>query len=236
MTGVPKMSPTQLAILEALSRKTSGSNGLSGLFGPPRTNANAFGMVERDYPGGFGLGLGRPRPGTSGLFGAIAPPKRKVFVSYHHGGDQGYCDDFCSRFSTGLNIFSDRTLDRARDSEDPEYIMRYIRENHLTGASTLIVLCGLQTRWRKYVDWEIGAGLRQEMSLVAIKLPTAPLIGGLWHKPDRLQDNVDSGYALLSRWETIVSAPGQLTTLIEAANARPKRLIENSRPRRLRNG
>jgi hypothetical protein len=157
-------------------------------------------------------------------------------VSYHHGGDQAYFDDFSGRFSTALSVFSDRSLDRARDSEDPEYIMRYIRENHLTGASTLIVLCGAQTRWRKYVDWEISAGLRQEMALIGIKLPTGIFEGGGLHKPDRLQDNLDSGYAVLGVWESIVQNPGVLTSLIETANARPKRLISNSRPRRIRNG
>ena len=67
----------------------------------------------------------------------------------------------------------DIALARAVDSDDPEYIMRYIRENHLSGASTMIVLCGAGTRWRKYVDWEIRAGLAQQMSLIGVKLPRA---------------------------------------------------------------
>jgi hypothetical protein len=177
-----------------------------------------------------------PGAGVQGLFGSIAPTKRKVFVSYHHRGDQQYYDEFCSRFSTALNILADRSLDRARDSDDPEYIMRYIRENHLTGASTLIVLCGSETPWRKYVDWEISAGLRQEMSLIGIKLPTLSIVGSGCNKPDRLQDNIDSGYAVWGWWETIVRDPAQLTSFIETANARRKNLIRNGRPRRLRNG
>jgi hypothetical protein len=170
------------------------------------------------------------------LFGGIAPTKRKVFVSYHHGGDQLYADNFCSQFSTAFNIFTDRSLDRARDSNDPQYIMRYIRENHLTGASTLIVLCGLQTPYRKFVDWEIRAGLDQQMALIGVKLPPVTVIDDTCSKPARLQDNIDSGYAVWTWWESIANDPDHLTSLIETANARPKTLIENSRERRLRNG
>jgi hypothetical protein len=231
MTGLPRVPYSHLGLLQA-GKTSAGLNALAGaLASAPR--ANSLSMTASSYP--YGIGLGHPRPGGS-LFGGIAPTKRKVFVSYHHGGDQAYHDEFCSRFSTSLSVFSDRSLDRARDSEDAEYIMRYIRENHLTGASTLIVLCGAQTRWRKYVDWEISAGLRQEMSLVGIKLPTGIFQGGGLHKPDRLQDNLDSGYAVLGAWESIIQDPGVLTSLIETANARRKCLINNSRPRRMRNG
>ena len=93
------------------------------------------------------------------LFGSATPAsvKRRIFVSYHHGQDQTYYNAFSNIFGSELAVFSDRSLDRARDSDDPEYIMRYIRENHLTGASTLIVLCGTQTPYRRFVDWEIRA-------------------------------------------------------------------------------
>ena len=187
--------------------------------------------VGSPYPASLAVGVG-----AGGLLGALTGTKRKVFVSYHHGGDQIYYDNFCARFSTAYSVFNDRSLDRARDSNDPEYIMRYIRENHLSGASTLIVLCGVQTRWRKYVDWEILAGLNQEMSLIGVKLPSLAVIGGGCNKPDRLQDNIDSGYALWTTWETINNDLRQLTSLIETANGRPKRLIDNSRARRVRNG
>ena len=138
--------------------------------GLPKSPTLGLGLLSTGYTSGLGGGL--PRSGLGGLLGGIAI-KRRVFVSYHHGGDQLYYDAFCSHFCGSLNVFADRSLDRARDSDDPEYIMRYIRENHLSGASTMIVLCGAGTRWRKYVDWEIRAGLAQQMSLIGVKLPRA---------------------------------------------------------------
>lgn len=164
------------------------------------------------------------------------PPKRKVFVSYYHRGHQGYYDAFSRHFGTQLDLFSDRSLDRARDSDDPTYIMRYIRETHLKGASTLIVLCGSGTDKRKYVDWEIKAALDQRMAVVAVKLPDLIVIGNGCDKPARLQDNIDSGYAVWTWWEDFTSSTETLTAKIEEANKRSKLLITNSRPRRLRNG
>jgi len=167
---------------------------------------------------------------------AGSTPKRRVFVSYHHGSDQRYYDAFSHQFNTALDVLSDRSLDRARNSEDPDYIMRYIRENHLTGASTLIVLCGLQTPLRKYVDWEIHAGLNQGMALLGVKLPEVSVINDGCAKPDRLQDNLSSGYASWVWWENFVSSPATVTQWIEDANGRSKSLIKNDRSRRMRNG
>lgn len=169
-------------------------------------------------------------------FGAAAPVRRKVFVSYHHGRDQAYYDAFSNAFHSSYEVITDRSLERARDSDNPEYIMRYIRENHISGSSTIIVLCGLETPVRKYVDWEIQAALGQATSLIGVKLPTLQIVGTGCAKPARLQDNIDSGYAEWIWWESIIGAPSELAAVIERANQKPKNLIDNRRGRRLRNG
>jgi len=197
---------------------------------PPATGLGALSGLYRD-------------PSTSPLnalsgYGISVQPKvkRKTFVSYHHGGDQWYYDRFSSVFHDRYEVISDRSLDRARDSNDPEYILRYIRERHITGSSTVIVLCGLETPKRKYVDWEIEAALRQETALVGIKLPSVPIVGAGCNKPARLQDNIDSGYAKWDLWEKIIESPDRLLQLIEDANNSSKRLIRNSRARMRKNG
>jgi hypothetical protein len=162
--------------------------------------------------------------------------KRKVFVSYHHGGDQAYYDAFSATFHDGYEVLSDRSLERARNSDDPSYILRYIRENLLSGSSTIIVLCGLQTPARKYVDWEVQAALSQQTALVGIKLPTLPIVGNGCAKPARLQDNIGSGYAKWQWWENIINNPATLLQTIEDANKSDKRLIVNNRIRMSRNG
>lgn len=132
-----------------------------------------------------------------GLRGVLQTPvKRKVFVSYHHAGDQGYYDAFSRFFSDTFDVFYDKSLDRAYESDNTDYVRWQIRQNDITGSSCTIVLCSAATRQRKYVDWEITATLDKRHGLIGVWLPTllqAPY-GGT-QKPDRLQDNLNSGYA-----------------------------------------
>lgn len=169
--------------------------------------------------------------------GQTATPRRRVFISYHHKGDQAYYDIFSKTFHDKYEVFYDNSLDRARDSEDASYILRYIRENHLTGSSCTIVLCGAATWGRKYVDWEVQASLTQEMGLLALRLPTLKPAQGqsTVSVPGRVYDNIQSGYAVWVNWETATASTDALSKFIEDAIAKPKKLIDNSRARRERN-
>jgi hypothetical protein len=168
--------------------------------------------------------------------GSIQAVKRKVFTSYHHGGDQAWYDAFARAFSTNYDVLTDNSLNRVVGSEDVEYVMRRIRENYITGSSCTVVLVGRDTWGRKYVDWEIDATLQKEHGLIGIQLPTLPINpNNTVTVPDRLYDNIQSGYALWSHWDWVLQNPGQLPQLIEQANARPSNLVRNDRYRRLRN-
>ena len=110
-----------------------------------------------------------------------------------------------------------------------------IRQNDITGSSCTIVLCGAATHQRKYVDWEIKATLDKQHGLIGVWLPTLPLApNGGTQKPDRLQDNLDSGYAKWVRWDALTVDVMRKT--IEIAIASPASLIRNQRPLRVRNG
>ena len=165
------------------------------------------------------------------------PVKRKVFISYHHGGDQAYYDAFSSHFDDRYDIIYDNSLDRVIDSENTAYVMQRIKDNFITGSSCTIVLIGADTHKRKYIDWEIEATLDARHGLVGIRLPTAPQTtnGGIL-VPDRFLDNYQSGYAVWSSWDALDNGTADLAALIEQANARDKNLIRNGRARRLRNG
>ena len=132
----------------------------------------------------------------------------------------------------------DNSPERAKDSDDVEYIMRSLRENHIFGTSCTIVLCGQETRWRKFVDWEIDVTLSMKHDLVGVLLPTNPVqANGGTHKPDRLQDNIDSGYAVWITWQQIdQNGANFVRQTVALANAKAKSLIRNDRPRRFRNG
>jgi Thoeris protein ThsB, TIR-like domain len=176
--------------------------------------------------------IGGPRA-SGGIF--RVPVKRKVFISYHHGGDQHYYDAFSTFFAETYDVFHDKSLERAYNSDNADYVRWQIRQNDISGSSCTIVLCGAATHERKYVDWEIKATLDKQHGLIGVWLPTLPLApNGGTEKPARLQDNVDSGYAQWVRWDELTADVIKVT--IEAAIGSPARLIMNRRPLRVRNG
>ncbi len=176
---------------------------------------------------------------NNGLLRALlTPPRRKVFVSYHHAGDQAYYNVFSITFHDQFEAIFDNSVDRRIDSDYSEYIMRQIREDFIAGTSCTIVLCGAETPWRKFVDWEIKATLDKQHGLIGVRLPTAFVdLASNWHAPDRFVDNVSSGYASWTTWDDLVAGgPSGLIVLVEAANGRPASLIANNRPLMARNG
>lgn len=172
--------------------------------------------------------------GTGARF--TRPVKHKIFVSFHHGGDQAYYEAFSKAFHDSYNVIYDNSLERKIDSEDVEYVTRRIRENYINGSSCTIVLVGKETSGRKYVDWEIKATLDAQHGLIGVHLPTAAR--SAQNKiivPERLHDNIQSGYATWLSWQDITSSAGQLERYIADAKSRSVSLIVNSCERRLRN-
>lgn len=74
------------------------------------------------------------------------------------------------------------------------------------------------------------------MALIGVKLPPLSVINDGCTKPARLQDNIDSGYAVWTWWENITKSAADLTATLEEANGRLKSRIVNSRALRSRNG
>jgi len=80
----------------------------------------------------------------------------------------------------------------------------------MRNCSVTIVLVGERTGHRKWIDWEIWASLRgythpydtsrsfKPNGLLAIFLPTES-----YSIPNRLQDNINSGYAVSMKWENL---------------------------------
>lgn len=159
------------------------------------------------------------------------PVKPKVFVSYHHRCDQAYYDRFASLFANGYEVITDTSIGRKIGSDDVDYQQQVIREQHITGSSITVVLCGAETYKRRWVDWEIHMTLNKEHALLGIALPTASRNqAGQIIVPDRLQANIETGYA---HWIGWTEDPNGVRAAIDTAkeNARQTRNIDNSAPR-----
>ncbi len=172
---------------------------------------------------------------SNGLLGSLLiPTKRKIFVSYHHSNDQWYYNEFSRIFSDTYEVVQDSSLDRGIDSDVPDYVMRRIRDNYITGTSSTIVLCGAQTPQRKYVDWEIKATLDKCHGLIGINLPSSMSNNNGVVVPGRFNDNYHSDYAVWIQWQDLT--PRTIAQSIELANSKSSTLINNSRQMRRRNG
>lgn len=157
--------------------------------------------------------------------------KPKVFVSYHHGRDQAYYNRFTELFDDGFDIITDTSIGRLIDSDDTDYQQQVIREQHITGSSITIVLCGAETGKRRWVDWEIHMTLNKEHALMGVALPTATrnAIGNII-VPDRLHANIQSGFAHWIHWAEDAQT---MKAAIDSARAKAQYTgkIRNSEPR-----
>lgn len=130
---------------------------------------------------------------------------RKCFISYHHESNQDHLHAL-----RGL-IYEMQVADHSLKDDighlSSETIYRIVRQK-MRSCSVTIVLVGAQTGYRKWIDWELWASLRpyrhptdparsfKPNGLLAIFLP-----GRRHDIPKRLQDNIDSGYAVCMKWE-----------------------------------
>ncbi len=146
-------------------------------------------------------------------------PKHKVFISYYHADDQYYKNYIDTHLSN--NIINKSVVAGEYDSDNnDEYIKRLIREEKISDSSVVVVLVGKNTKKRKHVDWEIYAGLRKSINgcsaLIGILLPSVIAYGGYFPQdlPQRLNDNVDSGYASIYTWDYAIK---NFDTIIDKA-------------------
>ncbi|HQQ00380.1 MAG TPA: TIR domain-containing protein [bacterium] len=103
--------------------------------------------------------------------------KHKVFISYHHANDQ-YYKELLLHFNDQYDIFIDASVDTGdiADNLDDQTIRQKIRDEYLKDSTVTIVLVGLQTKYRKHVDWEIYSSMHngkvnKQSGIFVINLP-----------------------------------------------------------------
>jgi len=112
----------------------------------------------------------------------INPQRHNVFVSFHHA-DEYYRNIFEKLFTNGRNnIFIPQSVQLGDIDTDlkTETIRRKIREEHLHDTTVTVVLIGIHTWQRKYVDWEIAYAIQNtenhaRSGLLGVFLPDYPL-------------------------------------------------------------
>ena len=104
--------------------------------------------------------------------------KHKIFFSYHHDNDQAYKEALLESNEL-YDIFIDASVDTGdiADNLNDETIRQKIRDGYLKDSTVTIVLVGLQTKYRKHVDWEIYSSMyngkvNKQSGILVIKLPS----------------------------------------------------------------
>lgn len=100
--------------------------------------------------------------------------KHKIFISYHHDNDQAYKEALINS-----DVFFDYSVDTGDidDNLDDEAIRQKIRDEYLKDSTVTIVLVGLQTKYRKHVDWEMYSSMyngkvNKQSGILIINLPS----------------------------------------------------------------
>lgn len=172
---------------------------------------------------------------SSSPYDIFRPQRRRVFMSYHHGRDQRFYDEFSRFFHDGYEAVFDNSLERQIDSDNVNYVIQRIRDCFISSTSCTIVLLGAETPQRKYVDWEMKATLDKEHGLLGIVLENCQLApNGGPICPTRFVQDYSSGHARMGYWKGLTV--DTLKQLVESAIAAPVSLINNSHPMMQRNG
>lgn len=172
--------------------------------------------------------------------GLLAPPRHKVFVSYHHSiEDQEYRNEFERLFSESHDVMVSKSVQIG--DIDPslatDTIRQKIRDEYLRDSTVTVVLIGPETWKRKHVDWEIGSSIRHTQynprsGLLGIILPTYPRNDPSKYNqytiPPRLYDNIQCGFAKIYNWST--NPVGVQQWIHEAFERRNKIDPDNSFP------
>ncbi|WP_104400238.1 TIR domain-containing protein [Vibrio penaeicida] len=147
--------------------------------------------------------------------------RHKCFISYHKE-DANEVNDFISTFDHERNIFIARGIGEEMpgdiiDSNNPDYIMRRIRELYLSSSTVTLIMLGQYTWARKYVDWEIQSSLKNTSlskpnGLLGIKLPSYTGEG----YPDRLNLNLLQNNEQLDCYARVIDYPTRKDTLFNA--------------------
>jgi len=174
------------------------------------TNGKTFCTIKKNKVGSWNsLGKGSY---DGSLFSWYPVPeslsKRKAFISYYHKDDEEYREYFDKLFDDLVTSKSVNDGDINPDNSD-EYTKMLIQSEYLHDTTILIVLVGAKTKCRKHVDWEISGALDYKVgdkhsALLGIILPSHPDFGTGKYTPhllpQRLHENVKSGYAVLIDW------------------------------------
>lgn len=104
--------------------------------------------------------------------------KHKVFISYYHYDDQEYKEEI-ETWNETYDLFVDLSVNDGEIDDtnmSDEQIRVKIRDEYIKDATVLVLLCGPNTKYRKFIDWELHAAMyntdkNPKMGILVVNLP-----------------------------------------------------------------
>ncbi|WP_235298835.1 TIR domain-containing protein [Portibacter marinus] len=159
-----------------------------------------------------------------------------VFFSYHHSSNLMYLKKLREIFKN--RTFSDYGFNDEDLGESSKYDISYKIQYRLWSSSVVVVLIGSETGNSEWIDWEIWYSLQNIQSkkaqnvtfkpkgLVALYLPVEK-----HNVPERLQKNIDSGYAKELRWKDLEDNFYSVIEMAYNARTNIEKIIIGPQPR-----
>ena len=172
--------------------------------------------------------------------------KHKVFISYHHQNEQNYKDELITQNEL-YGLFQDYSvgMDEIDDSDSDETIRTIIRDEYIKDATVLILLCGKETKYRKFIDWELEAAMfdtekNPKLGILVISVPEIhqSIRAGENEEKPSLSDT-DGWFSISTREEYVKHYPYMPDRIIDNfVNSVPISVVEwnriDNQPGRLR--
>ena len=161
-----------------------------------------------------------------------------IFTSFDHGQDDYWAIRFVDLFHEFFEIHSARSISLTAGSGE-EHIRSLIEGGYMGDGTVCVVLLGTHTYARCRVDWEISAALEKKPSrasgVLGLRLPVHPDFGKNarvpQRLPQRLEDNLRSGYALLNDWsETPQKVRGWVSDALRIASRSTNLAVNKAAP------
>lgn len=113
-------------------------------------------------------------------------PRHKVFISFYNGDDRQYKEALVNMMEYNYaaahyqSIFDDYSVAEGEiddEGKSDEEVRKIIRDDFIRNAKVLILLCGKNTKRRKFIDWELHAAMyhnedRPRLGILVINLPS----------------------------------------------------------------
>lgn len=103
--------------------------------------------------------------------------KHKIFISYYHMDDQKYKNRLVN-WNKKENIFDDYSVSDGdiQNGLPAEEVRQIIRDDFIKDSTVLVLLCGKNTKKRKYIDWELQTAMysndqNNKLGILIINLP-----------------------------------------------------------------